>query len=82
MFISKDYLLENGKEAPEGTIVCTCKSCKSEFAVPEAEAKQLENAICETCADKIDKAVAVAASSMITGGSEEAMEAINKALGK
>lgn len=83
MVLPKNYLLEEGKEAPEGTVLCTCKTCKSQFAVPENEAKEVnDDNVCETCREAIDKAAAAVASSMITGGSAEAMETLNKALGK
>lgn len=83
MVLSKNYLLEEGKEAPEGTVLCACKTCKAQFAIPEDEAKGInEEAVCETCAEAIDKAAAAVASSMVTGGTAEAMETLNKALGK
>lgn len=82
MVLSKKYLLEEGKEAPEGTVVCTCKTCKQKFAIPENEAKDIkDDSVCETCAEAIDKAAAAAASSMVTGGSEEAIKTLNAALG-
>lgn len=83
-FIPQKYLLEEGKVAPEGTVECTCKACKNKFAVPAEELGEakLDNLHCEECAVKIEKAGAEVAASLMSGGSAEAMDALNKALGK
>lgn len=81
-FIPNTYLLENGKEAPEGTVVFTCNKCGAKFAVPENEAGSItNNTLCEACADAVDNAAQVTAEANAMGGSAEAADTINKALG-
>lgn len=82
-FIPQKYLLEEGKVAPEGTVECTCKACKNKFAVPTEELGDAKTDMnCEECSAKIEKAGAEVAASLMSGGSAEAMDALNKALGK
>jgi DNA replicative helicase MCM subunit Mcm2 (Cdc46/Mcm family) len=50
--IKMEYLLENGKEAVEGTTVIECKKCHRKFAVPVGESNLIVGKVCEECASK------------------------------
>lgn len=49
--IKMEYLLEDGKEAVEGTTVIECEKCHRKFAVP-GEVNLIAGKICEECASK------------------------------
>lgn len=49
--IKMEYLLEDGKEAAEGTTVIECEKCHRKFAVP-AGANLIAGKVCEECASK------------------------------
>lgn len=80
MLIPKSYALAEGKEAPEGTTVKTCKYCQSKFAVPNAELDKYKADTCEDCGEKLDKDVAAATATLMKNPAEAA-DAIKKALG-
>ena len=56
-YFPKTSILETGDTAPEGTIIKTCESCKKNFAVTSDYA---DATMCESCAEAIAKANAVA----------------------
>ena len=52
--IKMEYLLEEGKEAPEGTTVIECEKCHRKFAVPTG-ANLMAGNVCEECGAAADK---------------------------
>lgn len=56
-YFPKTTIIDEGAEVPEGTIVKECTSCKQKFAVSPEFA---DTSICETCAEAVAKAAAVA----------------------
>lgn len=83
MLIPNNYLLEEGKEAPEGTVVKTCKFCNKKFAVPASEAEKVKD-VCDAdaCKEALDKEMTEAVHSLMKApGSTEAAEAVKTAIG-
>lgn len=83
MFIPSNYLLEEGKEAPEGTVIKKCRFCNNSFAVPVNEVEKV-NDVCdnESCKEAFDKETAEAVHSLMKApGSTEAAEAVKTAIG-
>lgn len=81
--IPEKYLLEEGKEQPEGTVVHKCKYCGRSFAVPKEESEAGKMAeVCDNdkCKELHDKEIGALTSALMKNPSE-AKEAIEKALG-
>lgn len=83
MLIPKSYFLEEGKEAPEGTVIKTCRICQSKYALPKEVADQVTNDVCDDddCKNKLDKEIGAAAAAMLKDP-KEAADTIKAALGK
>lgn len=83
MLIPKSYYLEEGKEAPDGTVIKTCRICQSKFALPKDIAAQVTNDVCDddACKEKLDKEIGAAAATMLKDP-KEAADTIKAALGK
>ncbi len=82
-FIPSKYLVEEGKEAPEGTVEKKCRICGSTFAVPSgSELLVGDSDVCEGCKEVYEKQQAenalVDAKSDINA---KTAEEVNKALG-
>lgn len=84
MLIPSKYVIEEGKEAPEGTIVFECGVCKKKFAIPADEAKDMSiyNPVCEGCQQQADKAAAATSvADMKADTAASTADTIKKALG-
>lgn len=85
MLIPSKYLVPEGKEVEEGTVVKTCKYCGRKFAIPANEAAQYEKAtVCDdqACIEKSNQEAAALASSLMKNpGSTEAANAVKTAVG-
>lgn len=59
MLIPSKYEIEDGKEAPAGSVVLTCDTCKKRFAIPTEEAAKeyslMKSYACEKCGEIADK---------------------------
>lgn len=78
--IESKYVLEEGKEAPEGTEVIECTNCKKKFAVPVEMVKNITDKVCDVCAETVDKMKAAAGVAAMK--TSDAAETISNALGK
>lgn len=81
MLIPNQYLLEEGKDAPEGTVVKKCRICGKQFALPEDVAKQVgDTDICDadSCKEVADKEAAEAAHALMKSGVAAETEAVIK----
>lgn len=78
--LESKHLLEEGKEAPEGTEVIECTECKGKFAVPVEMAKDIKDKICEGCAEAKKKMEAAASAAAMK--TSDAADTIKAALGK
>lgn len=78
--LESKYLLEEGKEAPDGTEVLECTQCKSKFAVPTEMAKEIKDKICEGCSEAMKKVEAAASAAAMK--TSDAADTIKAALGK
>lgn len=79
------YVLSEGSEPEDGSVVKTCKYCGRRFGIPAAEASQYEKAtVCEdpACLEKSNQEAAAMASALMKGpASEEAANAAKTAIG-
>lgn len=83
MLIPSKYVIENGKETPEGTVKMKCSICQKEFAIPAAEAAKdfslMKSHVCENCGNEADKITAV--ESVNEMKSNDAADIVKTALG-
>ena len=82
-YIPSKYLIEEGKEAPEGTKVVKCKICGSAFAIPNGSELMIgDSDVCEACKETYEKqqAAQAEADSKADTAAKTADE-ISKALG-
>lgn len=83
MLIPSKYELEEGKDAPEGTVVMKCSKCQKRFAIPSTEAAKdfslMQTLTCEACGEAADKAAIAAGVADMKG--KEAEETVKTALG-
>lgn len=87
MLIPSKYVLEEGKDAPEGTTEATCKFCKRTFAVPTDEIKNGQSLaqVCDdpACQEANDKEVAAQVQALMNmGQNNESQQIIDQAVGK
>ena len=77
MFISNDYLLEEGKEIPDGTLVRKCRICNKSYSIP-IELTEKFSDVCddEKCKSIYNKEVIDAIHSLM-----QSNKIIEKALG-
>lgn len=84
MLIPSNYVIEEGKEAPEGSVTKKCKFCGKSFALPKDIADQVSDSCdsdeCKTALEK--EAVEQAHALMKAPASAEAEKSITTALGK
>ena len=59
--IKMEYLLEEGKQAPENSTIVECEVCKRKFAIPAGADLLMGEKICAECADAKAKAEAAEA---------------------
>lgn len=84
MLIPKEYYLEPGKEAPEGTVVKKCSICGNTYAVPADIADKIgEEQVCDRdeCKEVLDKQMAEQVHALMKPAAETQKE-IDTALGK
>lgn len=84
MLIPSEYVLEEGKEAPEGTVVKKCEICGKSYALPKDVAEKVgETNVCnsESCKETYDKKMAEAAAALMKPPTDAA-DTISKALGQ
>ena len=80
MLIPTSYLMKDDN-APDGTVVRTCKFCQRKFAVPEERNAEYKPDACEDCSADLDKEIA-AASAALMKNPTDAADTIKTALGK
>lgn len=80
-FISTKYLLEEGKDAPDETVVKVCNVCNRKFAIPVSEVSE-EDMYCEDCKDSVAKMIAENNISEMKNNNSDQNDTINAALGK
>lgn len=80
MLIPSKYVLEDGKDAPEGTVLKKCKYCGRSFGVPVSEADSVtECCDDEECKKAADKEAAAQAAALMK--SSDAADTVKTALG-
>ena len=86
MLIPSNYVIEEGKEAPEGTVVKKCRICGKQFALPEDVAKQVgDTDICDSdsCKEAAEKEAAEQTHALMKADvSSEVDKTIATAIGK
>lgn len=86
MLIPKEYLLEEGKDAPEGTIIKKCRFCNCTYVLP-AEilgTNKKINDVCDKpeCKSALDKEIGNAVHLLMKASTiADASDVIKKALG-
>lgn len=86
MYIPKEYHIDDGATAPEGTTVLKCSICGEAFAVP-AEIAEKVSAIqvcdCDACKEAFEKQAAAEAHALMQAPQTEATQKeIDAAKGK
>lgn len=84
MLIPKEYYLEPGKDAPEGTTVLKCSICGNAYAVPTDIAIKVGEAQicdCEECKEAAEKQAAAEAQALMKPA-DDTQKTIDTALGK
>ncbi len=83
MLMPNEYYLEEGKDAPEGTVVKKCSICGRAFALPADVAEKVgEIQVCDAdeCRETYEKQAAAEAAALMKPNNETA-ETIKTALG-
>lgn len=84
MLIPSEYLLEEGKEIPEGSVIKKCRFCNNTYTVPNDIASKVID-VCDKdiCKDLLDKEIGEAVHALMNPNKiESASDIINRALGK